>query len=133
MIKPTWKEKVKVKEYDKEYVAYVIRDEGNYDNFEVFLILETTKLEIEACIDAANRLPYEKSTATCYKTHTYNYEKTYGGLKPKTAKAGVGIEIPTYRRVQSIMDDLDRFELLSEILDLNGIIYERPKMEVKKI
>lgn len=132
MIKPTWKEKVKVKEYDKEYTAYVVRDEGNYDNFEVFLILVTTDLEIEACIDAANRLPYEVSTATCYKTHTYTYKRTYGGLVASST-AGVGIEIPTYRRVQAIMDDLNRFELLAEILDLNGIAYERPPMEVKNI
>lgn len=128
MIKPTWNKEVKIKDLNKEYVAYVVRDEGNYDNFEVFLILETTKLEIEACIDAANRLPYEKDTAKCFATGTYNYTKDVGNVI-----LGTGILIPTYRTVYEIYENQNKFDLLAEILDLNGIIYERPSMEVKNV
>ena len=94
----------------------------------MFLILETTRLEIEACIDAANRLPYEKHTARCFATGIYSYTKVVG-----KAHSGAGVVIPTYRTVYEIYENQNKFDLLAEILDLNGIIYKRPSMEVKNI
>ena len=61
------------------WIPYVIRDEGNYDNFELFMVRQDSafsKFVLEGCIEAARYcMPFtDKHSTSSIMLTTYHHE-----------------------------------------------------------
>lgn len=114
-------------------VAMIVQNVSNSDDCEVFMIEfregSIDKMIFEGCVEATNRIIELIDNGQYFKNEVYNYtqkKKIING----TVTSGVGISIPSQRRSKQFEN---RFELLAEVLAMNGINFRRPAMGVYAI
>lgn len=116
-------------------VAMVIQNPSNPDDCEVFMIKidedSSDRIIFNGCVQAARRITELMDRGNYFKNTIFNYsEKVLSKEKDSsitTVTSGVGISIPSQRRAKQFDN---RFELLAEILAMNGINFSRPAMGV---
>lgn len=129
--KPNWIYSMSEK-YDNIYetTAMLVRDGSNTDNCEILLLKHPKDRQLELqirkkfmrCVDIASIPPDKYNEYTFTKIDDDEWEFPYPD--------GVTIKVPSAKRVQEIDN---KFELLAEILTMNGISFSRPQMEVVNI
>ena len=108
--------------------AVLITNLSNFADCEVFMIdmaAGETKLVVEGCAEAAIRIQELLDKNSYFKNPVYNYTQRKGNVT-----MGCGITIPSKSRAQKLDN---RFEIFAELLMLNNISFNRPKMEVYNI
>lgn len=130
MRKPRW-----ILEGKTALTSVVVTNNNNFDDCEVFMIdlnTETSRLKYEGCVEASVRI------RECLDRNTYFVGKQFVYIKHVknedldiTVTKSLNINIPTNEIAKAIED---KFELLAELLAMNGITFKRSyKMLVQEI
>lgn len=107
-------------------VAVLARNVSNVDDCEVFMVdlrqESNDKMILEGCIEAANVVTGLSEIGQYIENKIFYYTPDNG--------TKIGISIPSQKRSKQFDN---RFELLAEILAMNGINFRRPAMEVYEL
>lgn len=110
--------------------AVVVQNPSNPDDCEVFMIKidkdSSDGIIFNGCIEAARRINELMDRGYYFKNTIFNYSEKKN-IENDSVTSGVGISIPSQDRAKQLDN---RFELLAEILAMNGINFSRPAMEV---
>lgn len=116
-------------------VAVLVQNPANANDWEVFMVKFTDeessdRIIFNGCVAATRRIIELMDRGGYFKNTIFNYSEKVSKEENgsvTTVTSGVGISIPSERRAKQIDN---RFELLAEILVMNGINFSRPAMGV---
>lgn len=112
-------------------VHMIIRNPSNADDCEVFVIKIAKEGSLDrfifnGCVEATKRITELMDRGNYFKNKIFNYSEKKG-IGNGSVTSGIGISIPSQRRAKQLDN---RFELLAEILAMNGVNFSRPAMGV---
>lgn len=127
--KPRW-----IRKDSTNPVAVLVQNPANANDWEVFMVKfaeeeSSDRIIFNGCIAATRRITELMDRGNYFKNTIYNYSEKKN-IENGSVTSGVGISIPSQRRAKQLDN---KFELLAEILAMNGINFSRPAMGIRNL